>query len=688
MEISGQSSPVPHAEQSPLPDTAAGPSPPRAASRFECFCGRSYLRKEHLRRHQAVHNEHREHVCRECNASFTRKYVIQAMLAPLICLGISGFTPVHHVLTAGGMFFAVMSKNMQAVPKPRVTRYAMLAESPIQQHCVPCRLPLEQPPMLASTVRNNITTVQNNGSPRAETFEEVSGSLVDLGHQSDTSPSPASSTVLLQEMYANLGGSWLHSVTRRHQDLVVQAFTAYTETFHPVWSVLQTPTIDMQGQSDSLSAIIILIGSYLASPRPVGGPDISLSIQLHDKLVHTHQTRLCSHPCFDVDVEPWPFENYQAILLTIIFATYLGREESIQRAKGLADLFATTLRTANFFSEGAARVQAENHFPGSYTPYRFSIDENRRRITAFLFKIDAHLALITQQPPALHGCELDVCLPSTFSEVNGNGLDVFMARNMALGGQRKHSSMASFLYKESETFGRHMLAEDVHIGLCGIVPRVWKLSRLTARDPAQASELQSRISEHLRRWRGNIQILRTEAATNALLRSAYHGKEEQPDHVLKPLLTENIALYHLLALLTTIHAPSAAHVELSNLGKLSTTTNLPSEAMKSILHAICIGSLYRRNLDNNNGHSPPVLHHARIIAREYIISILDGCCYCTSGTSRLDMAVADINIDLDDVIFELPLERTWLLVDGISLCACEDSVFLVTVGLAGDDNEG
>lgn len=43
-------------------------------ARFVCAeCGATYLRKEHLNRHQAEHNEARAYVCAECGLSFSRR---------------------------------------------------------------------------------------------------------------------------------------------------------------------------------------------------------------------------------------------------------------------------------------------------------------------------------------------------------------------------------------------------------------------------------------------------------------------------------------------------------------------------------------------------------------------------------------------------------------------------------------
>ncbi|KAJ0131810.1 Uncharacterized protein HZ326_25099 [Fusarium oxysporum f. sp. albedinis] len=40
--------------------------------RFVCDCGKSYMRKEHLKRHQATHDS-QPHKCHVCGQSYTRK---------------------------------------------------------------------------------------------------------------------------------------------------------------------------------------------------------------------------------------------------------------------------------------------------------------------------------------------------------------------------------------------------------------------------------------------------------------------------------------------------------------------------------------------------------------------------------------------------------------------------------------
>lgn len=43
-------------------------------------CGASYLRREHLIRHEAQHSEAPAHVCKVCGLGFSRRYARIAML--------------------------------------------------------------------------------------------------------------------------------------------------------------------------------------------------------------------------------------------------------------------------------------------------------------------------------------------------------------------------------------------------------------------------------------------------------------------------------------------------------------------------------------------------------------------------------------------------------------------------------
>ena len=47
--------------------------PSQDPSRFFCHCGKSFIRKEHLRRHESSHAKP-AFVCQVCQKSFTRKY--------------------------------------------------------------------------------------------------------------------------------------------------------------------------------------------------------------------------------------------------------------------------------------------------------------------------------------------------------------------------------------------------------------------------------------------------------------------------------------------------------------------------------------------------------------------------------------------------------------------------------------
>lgn len=402
----------------------------------------------------------------------------------------------------------------------------------------------------------------------------------------------------------------------------------------------------------------------------------------------------CARPNLDPDSEPWPFTTYQAILLTIIFATYTGEEATLQKARRLTDLLTTSLRAAEFFSSETAKTQGERHFPGPWPPWRFMIGEQQRRIAAHLFKVDAHLALISQQqPPALRACELDVPLPSALAQVTGRSLGAHHVRQAALQHVRKETLLASFLETPAATFGAStILVEDVHIGLCGLAAKAWRLAQTRRqRRPSDGANLIYReLTESLRFWRSHLQILRVAVGSDPLLRSAYHYQDDRPDdNAIRAILDETLALYHLLSLLVRNQAPSdilsldAVHTTQLPSTQGASPGVLPPEAVTSFFHAICIGALNLKLARRNDGCCrPPILRHAVIIAQEYVTSMLGDSCWCAFSGSKIDLALADAQIEREDAICGVPLGGIfWLFVEGQPLCACDRSSFLLKAGL-------
>lgn len=292
--------------------------------------------------------------------------------------------------------------------------------------------------------------------------------------------------------------------------------------------------------------------------------------------------------------------------------------------------------------------------------------------------------MLTRQPPHLQACELDLSLPDTYSQLNGYGIDVFFARQSVLSSVRKDVRLHSFLTDPQPTFGSRMLIEDVHIGLCGLVSDLWRLDQMRRVDayPDAACQLHQSLSSRLLYWRKNCVTLEQDSTSNAMLRSAYFGEEEEPDQVMRGLLDETLAFYHLLSLLVNNHCSSDSETtgNLMDSGGLARAALLPPKAMKSVYHALCIGAL----ISSRQGYSPSILQHARIFAREFLETMLEGSCWCDVASSRLELALKDMRLEDEESVCKFPLGRFWLSVNGKPLCACDDSTFLAEVGLSGD----
>lgn len=309
-------------------------------------------------------------------------------------------------------------------------------------------------------------------------------------------------------------------------------------------------------------------------------------------------------------------------------------------------------------------------------------------IVAHLFKIDGHLAVLTQQPPQLRSFELDVSLPATFSQLNGYGIDVFWKRHSSLHSARPDTDMSAFLEDPTPTFqGSHMLIEDVHVGLCGLTSRAWQLTQLVriGSRPETANNIHSSLVASLSFWRGQLRACQHDLSSGERgpLGSAYLGESEKPEAIMQSLLDETLAWYHLLSLVIAIHGPNdlSDKTNLSDLD-LSRSDLLPPFAMKSVYHSLRIGVLCSARPDCR----PPILQHAQMFAREGLETMLEDSCWCTFSSSRLELTSDDIQLEGEESICRIPLGKFWLFVDGNPLCTCDKSTFLDKVGLA--DAEG
>ncbi|KAK8061672.1 C6 and C2H2 transcription factor [Apiospora phragmitis] len=183
----------------------------------------------------------------------------------------------------------------------------------------------------------------------------------------------------------------------------------YIEVFHEAWPFLHAATLDVLKDNLQLASSVITIGILLKKDAV----EISRSEALacHELMMDQFFRRLTESPRGST-IEPWPMEWYQAVLLNIIIGTI---RNELPRSQLLCSLFIAHLRLVGFFDSAVAEAQTKIYHPGTFLPFVLSTIEQRSRLIAYLFKADALLSLLDDQPLMLHAEELDTRLPQTFA---------------------------------------------------------------------------------------------------------------------------------------------------------------------------------------------------------------------------------------------------------------------------------
>ncbi|KAK7985708.1 fungal specific transcription factor domain-containing protein [Apiospora saccharicola] len=312
----------------------------------------------------------------------------------------------------------------------------------------------------------------------------------------------------------------------------------YVEVFHEVWPFLHATTLNMLKDNLQLAASVITIGILLK--KDASETSRSKVFSCHDIMMGQFFRRLAPRDPTD---QPWPMEWYQAVLLNIIIGAI---RNELPRSRLLCSLFITHLRLVGVFDSTAAEAERKKHHPGSFHPFVYSIIEKRSRIIAYLFKADALLSFLDEQPPMLHAEELDARLPQTFALWNAYGLDVFFKRYVDEPDHRSSHKLSDIVKGSFVFTTTSIVAEDVELGLWAMAREIWQLrqrqrmGRGRASDPIAANVndgAQTALFHKLRGWKYQLTGLQrlcstgdaatVEEKTNALrLFRAYRGNDD------------------------------------------------------------------------------------------------------------------------------------------------------------------
>ncbi|KAL7806418.1 hypothetical protein V8C44DRAFT_339209 [Trichoderma aethiopicum] len=588
---------------------------PPSGERHLCHCGRGFLRKEHLRRHQAVHGSP-SFTCHVCSRSFSRSDLLRRHLT-------------LHDASAPSDSKRVRACDACHASKIRCDGGARC--SLCKKRGINCAFTRAPGPSLASDIRQGTASSSLHSSrgsrspdgPRSSTGTSDSSGGSQSGMNQVVLPmSFINSTVVRQEPLpqedpssASLEGLQLvlEAVSRPKstsssrpqrqpppevKNWSAACIDAYFGRFHDRWPVLHAPTFEKEVQSARLRSTVLLIGSWL---RHENEGNNHLLFDIHSILVK----RLLDEMT-EVVYDPagvWPLRTLQSSLLNIIFAFESGREKHMKKARLLFSLLVTVFRHLRIFSTDAIDHQIRIHFSGDFPPWVFSMKEKWKRLCTNMFKLDSYISLLTQQPPLLQREELSLSLTSTFGQWNAYGLDVFFRRWPSEPLERTQYRICDLALGSQQPIPPVILVEDLQIRMMGVTNYVWILNKMRGSpNPALcvSPDQKELISARLKRCKlqlDSITSLWTEPEQHKMhidfLLRAYSAREE-PFHEgwekaardrFSSFVFSATMLYHLL----NMHIYADVHSYMHNLPVLSaagaSTANLSSLTTAAVNNA-------------------------------------------------------------------------------------------------------
>ncbi|KAJ6437770.1 transcription factor Zn, C2H2 / Cys6 [Purpureocillium lavendulum] len=494
--------------------------------RHVCECGKSFLRKEHLRRHQATHSGP-AFSCLVCGRSFSRSDLLRRHAA---IHGTAAAVPdsrrgracdtCHANKTrcdGGKQCTLCIKRGVRCTYGRRETnspssqpRAGSGSRSPADRDgrtsgSAPTSAPVSPPStesdavapsnaafgLAAPEILNN--GVHHQGFTTRSALQAILSAAA--AHCSVTVPAVPPSPLTVPE-------SWLTSCTE-----------SYMSTFHNRWPIIHAPSFDQATDSVLLVASIVMINSWLHYDRSFK----EMTMRIHDLLVEQSFKDL-SNDTYDPR-KPWPLDTYQVALLNIIFAFETGRESCIKRARRLLSLLVAALRQNDCFSSEAQERERNTHFPGPFVPWVFTTLERWKRLAVAALQIDVYLSLFCNEPPLLRREEFDLGLTSTFAMWNSYGLHIFFPRNDNEPWERNAYKMSSLDVGSHPHSPHGILIEDVQLCLLGTWSDIWLLQQQRRNRSAAVAAKMDLISRQLVVYKHQL-----DAIEDAMERPQLHGQ--------------------------------------------------------------------------------------------------------------------------------------------------------------------
>ncbi|KAH7003130.1 hypothetical protein EDB82DRAFT_482650 [Fusarium venenatum] len=676
--------------------SSAEPTP----SRHVCHCGKSFIRKEHLRRHQATHGE-RNFICPMCQRSFTRNDLLRRHLsrhdmptAPdprrgracdachanktkcdggtkcTLCIKRGISCTYKHASKSG-------SSRSSRSPVEDANRASSRPVQDVQEINAPTSI---TPPLaLGTSPANEIKTA----------FKRIANDIrtgkISLG---EPTPVPA------------VDHPWIEANSRE-----------YFGRLHEAWPILHAPSYTI-GMEDSfiVATSVAMISCWLKNPDEYG----EVVMELHETLMNAASEYISNTICRQELDKPWPIETYQATALQIVFAFYHGDQRLIAKASLLRGTLIMSMREIDFFNSDGSAEQQRIHYPGTFVPWLMTVREKWKRIIVSLYKIDTCYALAHFQAPTLFREELDLTMPATFSLWNAFGLDIFFKRLPFEPTDRSNFKITEICANPNTPAKSLLLLEDVHLAMCGLSPAIWNHAQIVRRSAEAGRSTHNSTASlawQLEAWKADVERLQHQCfqtfhdpGMGEFPFKAYiadfddnipRAKAAALVHV-KCLTSDCMMIYHLQSLqlysdTRTINTVAKAHTSpvltdreptvrprLQKLhNQLSLWTKSP-ESRKALLHALAVLIDCETALESNSPQTQSIdpaaylaISMSALVVWAWLL-FSEAACMCVPSLNHINIGVDPPNLQN---ISTARLE-TWIQADGtaavnnIPLCRC------------------
>ncbi|KAI6781443.1 uncharacterized protein J7T54_001405 [Emericellopsis cladophorae] len=674
-----------------MPSSAA----PEAAPSHTCHCGKVFLRKEHLRRHQATHFQP-SFQCPTCGRSFTRNDVLKRHLVVHASRSGKGSARNWRACDAchenktkcnGGTpcGFCVKKDLCCTTDRPQAAKDdSTRVRGREAEETLPAEMLVQQEARSRGT--SETVSYHVDREPRAQSFVEQGVAHAGL------------SRVLSAVSSLSAGADWATESRphERYDEWMSCCLDRYLGRFHERWPVVHAPSFDRTTDNALLVGSMTMVGSWYQDGLLVRDSLIAINDRIMSRV-----TKLLANDDLD-ESKAWPLETYQIGLLNIVFAFETGTQ--FAPARRLLSLILLCFRHRRIFDPDSVENHRNVHYPGTFEPWVYNQRSQWKNLSAVAFKVDTYLALLFNEPPLLHAEELQLSLPCTFASENAAGIVRFFQRAKREPPEREHIAVADYvLYPEwFEEQMSHTALEDINLGLLGCYRDIWRHVQNQRGNGHVRLVLAGPLSERLELWKSKLDaISRTLGGTSNTddtvrrgLAMSYLCLEEPGDPGWEASVLARMAahfmnatmLYHMLHMHLTMDARvvyafaigrwslvNTAHVpqSLFNTAALQSWARWPP-GRAAVVQALLALRSYENGASMTAGGtnlcSDPIAHvslaTAGMVLRAWFQGREVACCCCPGST----MALPELNLDDAQGWIENGVSVS---VAGVALCRCQ-----------------